>query len=95
VTLGATRQLHLIDGMVGDPAIGHMYRSQLAGRAVAQYPRAGRVLPTRLGNALRRGEDSAGSQYRLDLMQIAPHLLSCANKQCADYVNDVRHSMDP
>ncbi len=44
-------------------------------RERSRYPeRPERVMPTRLGNVLRRYEDLAGSQYGLDAITVAPHL---------------------
>jgi hypothetical protein len=52
------------------------------------------VMPTRLGNALRRVESQAGRQYGLDALQVVPHLLLIAPASHADYVNDQRSQLD-
>jgi hypothetical protein len=52
------------------------------------------VMPTRLGNVLRRTETLAGSQYGLDAIQAVPHLLLVAPAGHVDYVNDQRSQLD-
>jgi hypothetical protein len=52
------------------------------------------VMPTRLGNVLRRAESEAGSQYCLDALQVVPHLMLTAPAGHADYVNDQRSQLD-
>lgn len=52
------------------------------------------VMPTRLGNVLRRTESLAGSQYGLDALQAVPHLLLIAQPAHVDYVNDQRSQLD-
>ena len=55
----------------------------------SQYPEAWRrIMPTRLGNVLRRYEDKAGQQYGLDIIRIAPHLNLVALPEHRDYVDD-------
>lgn len=55
---------------------------------------ADRMLPTRLGNVLRRIEDSVGQSYKLPLVRIAPHLTMVAAPNRAAYINDTREQMD-
>jgi hypothetical protein len=52
------------------------------------------VMPTRLGNVLRRAESQAGSQYGIDALQAVPHLLLIAPANHIDYVNDQRSQLD-
>jgi hypothetical protein len=52
------------------------------------------VMPTRLGNVLRRAESQVGSQYRLDALQAVPHLMLIAPASHVDYVNDQRSQLD-
>lgn len=52
------------------------------------------VMPTRLGNVLRRAESLAGSQYGIDALQAVPHLLLIAPANHVDYVNDQRSQLD-
>ncbi|MGH3068089.1 MAG: hypothetical protein ACRDMI_05830 [Streptosporangiaceae bacterium] len=52
------------------------------------------VMPTRLGNALRRVESQAGRQYGMDALQVVPHILLIAPASHVDYVNDQRSQLD-
>lgn len=66
-------------------------RSQLA----LAYPKVPtRILPTQLGNALRCSEDSAGQQYGLSAITIAPHLHLVVPPRHLDYLVDTRQDMD-
>jgi hypothetical protein len=66
-------------------------RSQLA----LAYPTvATRILPTQLGNALRSAEDSAGQQYGLSAVTIAPHLHLIVPPRHLEYLVDTRQDMD-
>jgi hypothetical protein len=72
-------------------------RAQLdeSARIRARFPEdANRVMPTRLGNALRRHEDLAGSQYGLDALVVIPHLALIAPKPHLDYLDDRRNELD-
>ncbi len=53
-----------------------------------------RILPTQLGNALRRSEDSAGQQYGLSAVTIAPHLHLVVPARHLEYLVDTRQDMD-
>ncbi|MGH3771060.1 MAG: hypothetical protein ACRDRW_06655 [Pseudonocardiaceae bacterium] len=56
-----------------------------------RYPKEiNRVMPTRLGNALRRFEDAAGSQYRLDAILTAPHFSLIAPDEHTQYLRESR-----
>ena len=57
-------------------------------------PSLDQVMPTRLGNALRRVESQAGRQYGLDALQVVPHILLIAPASHVDYVNDQRSQLD-
>ena len=66
-------------------------RSQLA----LAYPKVPtRILPTQLGNALRCSEDSAGQQYGLSAIAIAPHLHLVVPARHLEYLVDTREDMD-
>lgn len=52
------------------------------------------IMPTRLGNMLRRYESQAGSQYSLNALQAVPHLLLIAPDNHVNYVNDQRSQLD-
>jgi hypothetical protein len=64
-------------------------------RVINTFPRGlSQIMPTRLGNALRRSESNAGSQYALNSLQILPQLLLIAPPGHVDYVNDQRSQLD-
>lgn len=63
-------------------------------RALARYPDAARMMPTRLGNALRAGEDSIGSQYGLSTMTTASHIAFIAPEVQLNYLRDSRQQLD-
>lgn len=66
-----------------------------ASRIRAAFPdNLDQVMPTRLGNVLRRAESQVGSQYRLDALQAVPHLMLIAPASHVDYVNDQRSQLD-
>jgi hypothetical protein len=52
------------------------------------------IMPTRLGNVLRRYERLAGSQYGLDAVAIIRYIALVAPAQRVDYVNDQRQLLD-
>lgn len=52
------------------------------------------VLPTRLGNVLRRYEQSAGNPYGLSLITTAPMLLLVGEEADVEYVRDQRTQLD-
>ncbi len=59
------------------------------------FPRAlSQVMPTRLGNVLRRAESQAGSQYGMEAIQVVPHLLFIAPASHVDYVKNQRSQLD-
>lgn len=64
-------------------------------RVRSALPRAiDEVMPTRLGNVLRRSESQAGSQYGLEALDVVPLLLLIAPGKHVDYVNDQRSLLD-
>ncbi len=74
-----------------------LLRAQIdeAARLRARFPEnPDRVMPTRLGNVLRRHEDLAGSQYGLDALVVIPHLALIAPKPHLDYLDDRRNELD-
>ncbi|GAB3244355.1 hypothetical protein [Kineosporia babensis] len=79
----------------GDRYLQPYLEDAAATAAIAGYPTsARRVLPTRLGNALRRMEDSSGRPYGLDAITVAPHLaMVCEERQQAQ-VSDAREMLD-
>lgn len=63
-------------------------------RDTAFPPLLDQIMPTRLGNILRRAEIQAGSQYGMDALKSVPHLLMIAPEKHASYVNDQRTLLD-
>jgi hypothetical protein len=73
----------------------HRSKSEEAERARGNFPaNLDEVMPTRLGNVLRRAESQAGRQYQLNSLQVVPHLLLVAPANHVDYVNDQRSQLD-
>ncbi|UOZ11215.1 hypothetical protein [Amycolatopsis sp. WQ 127309] len=63
-------------------------------RARSRYPVVSRMMPTRLGNALRSAEDKVGKQYRLEVIKTAPHIALIAPESHLNYVDDARQQLD-
>jgi hypothetical protein len=63
-------------------------------RDIAFPRRLDEIMPTRLGNALRRAEVQAGSQYEMNALQSVPRLLMIAPEKHVSYVNDQRTLLD-
>lgn len=59
-----------------------------------RYPASRRMMPTRLGNALRSAEDRIGTQYGLDAIRTAPHVALVAPELHSSYLQDTRQQMD-
>lgn len=79
----------------GDRQVGHEVVAQEAGRLLGDYPQSPRrVMPTRLGNALRRYEDQAGSAYGLGGVTVAPHVALVAPPGQVAYLEDRRVQLD-
>jgi hypothetical protein len=57
-------------------------------------PNADRVLPTLLGNALRRTEDTAGQRYNLDSVHAFPRLFPSLSKPLSDALSQQTSIMD-
>jgi hypothetical protein len=68
---------------------------EAATKALVSYPhRMGRIMPTRLGNILRRHEDLLGQQYGLRAITVFPHLTHVAQQSRRDAVSDEGEQMD-
>ncbi len=64
-------------------------------RSKLRYPQAlDHMMPTRLGNILRRYEILAGSPYNLDAPTVLPSLALVAPPGHLDYLNDQRSALD-
>ncbi len=60
-----------------------------------KYPEArDEIMPTRLGNVLRRYERLAGFQYNLDAVRVIRHIALVAPRPHLDYLNDQRQLLD-
>lgn len=85
----------VMSAKTGDSIMGYVAAEQEALGEVNSYPDdLTRILPTQLGNALRNFEDSAGTQYGLRILPIAPHLHLVAPPRHLDYLEDAREDMD-
>jgi hypothetical protein len=85
----------LLDLPAGDALMPGAVDAQEFGLASDGYPRDdGRILPTRLGNMLRRYEDLAGSQYGLNAIAIAPHITLVAATEHTEYLRAMREQLD-
>lgn len=70
-------------------------RRQEASRLLQSYPeQPDDILPTRLGNVLRRYERHGGSQYGIDLVSTAPRLSMVAQERELQYVADQRTQLE-
>ena len=70
-------------------------RQERATRRLADFPHdKDRIMPTRLGNVLRRAEDFAGDRYGLDAIEWIPRLHPLAAPQMTAAVSDARNQMD-
>ena len=84
-----------LDSWRGNRGLEDYWRAEAARAERDRYPLAARrMMPTRLGNVLRRYEDLAGRQYGLDIITVAPHLNLVAVKEHRDYVDDCRQGLD-
>ena len=84
-----------MDGRRGDRMIALDQVSRYRHRYEQRVPeRPSRVMPTRLGNALRAFEDEAGRQYQLDATVVAAHLSLLPEEPSSAYVRDTRQTLD-
>lgn len=66
-----------------------------AGRLLEFYPEDPElIMPTRLGNVLRKYEATAGRQYRLEVLTILPHVALAAHPDDVSYLDDQRTQLD-
>lgn len=72
-----------------------MSKSDEARRWLTSYPRIqDHIMPTRLGNIMRRLETTSGGQYELDATVVFPHIMLVAPPDHVAYVNDQRSQFD-
>lgn len=89
------RPRQTLESELGIAYVPALVDSEAYRRASAAYPEDyARVMPTRLGNVLRRFEDDAGRQYGLDAVTIGPHLALLADPRRAAYLSDARDQLD-
>jgi hypothetical protein len=70
-------------------------KQQEADRVAAGYPvDPAEIMPTRLGNVLRRYERLAGAAFDLDAVTITPLLAQVADPTVRDYIDDARTDLD-
>jgi hypothetical protein len=74
--------------------INSQYAEAMRVRDTNFPPMLDQVMPTRLGNMLRRAEVQAGSQYGMDALRSVPHLMMVAEEKHVSYVNDQRTLLD-
>jgi hypothetical protein len=78
-----------------DSWIGQYLRQQQAIRLGDLYPPDGRrVLPTRLGNTLRRFEETVGKGYGINIIDVAPYLSVVASSEQVSYARGAKEEMD-
>ena len=53
-----------------------------------------RVMPTRLGNTLRRGEDMAGAPYMLDVVPLTGHFYAVSRPELVTHADGTRTQLD-
>jgi hypothetical protein len=89
------RNQRLNDRVHGDALLRYYIQGQEAAREDSEYPEAmRRTMPTMLGNVLRRYEESAGSRFGLDAIQVAPYLATVAAPDQLKYLRGAREGMD-
>ncbi len=88
------RKSAFLDSARGDPVMAHLIAIDAFSKRMVRFPAPVRMLPTRLGNALRVGEDTAGQQYGLDAITTAPHLAVTATERHNAYKRDAQEQLD-
>ncbi len=69
--------------------------AQASEKALTRYPQEhGRIMPTRLGNILRRHEDVIGDGIGIDAVSLAPFLSRVADQKDVARVSDEGEQMD-
>jgi hypothetical protein len=84
-----------LDADFSGAVVAPYIRHEALAVAASAYPRdRSRIMPTRLGNALRRLEDQSGEQYGLDLIVTAQQLHFGAEPEHKAYVADTKQQLD-
>lgn len=72
-----------------------LVRAVESGRQATYYPTdLAMIMPTRLGNVLRRYELEAGRAYGLDCLTVLPRIMQRADQRDIDYVQNQRTQLD-
>lgn len=83
------------DASAPDEALALSITANETDRLIGYYPKKFEdVLPTRLGNVLRRYERNVGSTYGLDLILSAPRLAMVGQQREVDYVQNQRVQLE-
>lgn len=89
------KRLRSLERELVDDCLPFIIARQEAAAALSKYPNhVDEIMPTRLGNALRRYETLAGSAFGLNAVAAAPYLMQVADSGLREYVNDSRSDMD-
>jgi len=88
------QQRVILHSEYGNNLGGLLAAGESADHATDRYPEMDRIMPTRLGNALRREEDRAGQQYGINTMLTAPHFALVSAEKHVQYLRDTRQQMD-
>jgi hypothetical protein len=83
-----------LDSEDADDLVSHVVARDVLRPLQARFPDARRIMPTRLGNTLRRFEDSAGSQYGIEAITTATHFGLIVPDRHLDYLDDARQQLD-
>lgn len=82
---------------LSDPPAGLVEARTVAAennRALASYPDLGEILPTRLGNVLRRYENSVGRPYGLEVLAAIPRIAMVGGEREIAYVQNQRVQLE-
>jgi hypothetical protein len=83
-----------LDSPNADHLVPHVVARDALQARHERYPDGRRIMPTRLGNTLRRYEDAAGAQYGLDAITTAPHFSLVIPEPHLAYLRDSRQLLD-
>jgi hypothetical protein len=87
-------ELDYLDSEDADDLVPHVVARDVLEPLRDNFPTGRRIMPTRLGNTLRRFEDLAGSQYGIDVITTATHFGLIAPDRHQEYLDDARQQMD-
>lgn len=87
-------QDHYLDSAHANHLVPQIVAKEVLQHREERYPDGRRIMPTRLGNTLRRYEDRAGAQYGLEAITTAPHFSLVIPEPHLAYLRDSRQLMD-